>query len=248
MEGAKREAPFRKRNAEARGDMGQERTERKNGLWLQLEISGNREFSENTALLCKSGLPDGSRVSWQIKGHRDSLEMKISFFWPILDICGIWYPNCGKERSLQADWAGKNRSTACISAPVICLFNEEGRNRLTFALEEAAKEVFFCAGVREEDGTLSCEMALALKEEELPYRTRLYISWEDQGFAEALDRVAAWWETECKMTPMEVPEAARLPMYSAWYSYHQDIRADVLEKEAALAKRAGFETLIVDDG
>lgn len=215
---------------------------------LRFEIFDREEFSENTMLLSAPGYPDRLAVLLETRGCGDKLEVKISFSWPILDICGIWYPNCGKERSLQADWVKPNRSMTCRSAPVICLFNEEGANRLTFALAEAAKEVTFCSGVREEDGNLNCHIGLLLEKEELPYRTQLYLNWEDIGYAEALSEIAAWWEEDCGMAAMQVPQTARLPMYSTWYSYHQDISAKRLEEEAALAKRAGFETLIVDDG
>ena len=42
--------------------------------------------------------------------------------------------------------------------------------------------------------------------------------------------------------------AARLPMFSSWYCYHQDVHADVLEAECRLAKAMGMHTVIVDDG
>lgn len=248
MESEGKCAFFTEADNRTHGGVRVERSERKNGLRLQVEITECGNFSADTALFGASGPGDGSVVSLKINDCADKLGMTLDFSWPLLDICGIWYPDCGKERALQADWTKKNRSMTCISAPVACLFNEEGTNRLTFALEEAAKEVFFGAGVREEDGTLSCQAALELDKEELPYRTRLYVSWEACGYAEALEEVAAWWEKDCEMAAMEVPDAARLPMYSTWYSYHQNISAAELEKEAALAKRAGFETLIVDDG
>lgn len=230
------------------GRDGPQETAGKDGLQLQFEISGGEDFSEEIAFLPAAGFLNRPAVSLETKGCGDKLEVKIRFPWPILDICGIWYPNCGKERSLQADWGRPNRSMTCISAPVVCLFSEEGKNRLTFALEEAAKEIFFSAGVREEDGTLSCQIGMLLEKEELPWRTRLYLNWKDCSYAAALDEIAAWWEKDCGMAAMPVPEAARLPMYSTWYSYHQEICAKKLEREAALAKAAGFETLIVDDG
>ncbi|MCK4965674.1 alpha-galactosidase [bacterium] len=37
-------------------------------------------------------------------------------------------------------------------------------------------------------------------------------------------------------------------MYSTWYNYHQDISADVLLKEAEVARKLGFKAIIVDDG
>lgn len=223
-------------------------TEKPGKRILQIDIPAEGACREGGAAALLAEEADCSAVSLKMENCGEKLAATVSFSWPLLDICGIWYPNCGKERSLQADWTSPNRSMTCISAPVVCLFDEEGTNRLTFALAEAAKEVFFAANVREEDGTLSCYMRLLLDQEELPYRTQLYLNWEGCSYADALGEVAAWWEEDCGMEAMQVPEAARLPMYSAWYSYHQNISAEELEKEAALAKQAGFETLIVDDG
>lgn len=47
---------------------------------------------------------------------------------------------------------------------------------------------------------------------------------------------------------MEVPDAAREPVYSFWYSWHQDINASIVEEEAERAAKMGFDTIIVDDG
>ena len=39
-----------------------------------------------------------------------------------------------------------------------------------------------------------------------------------------------------------------VPMYSTWYNYHQNVDAAVLLKEVAVAKKMGFDSIIVDDG
>lgn len=216
------------------------------------EIIVDREFqcsiTEGKTVEEACSVYDIQVISNQQSNPVERTEVTILFSWPILDICGIWYPNCQKERSLQADWCDLHKSMTCVSAPVISLYSEDGRNRLTFALAEAAKEIFMGAGVREEDGTLSCKIRIPLKQNELPFHTQLYMNWQDIDYAEALKKTAFWWEKDCGMIPMEVPKSARLPMYSAWYSFHQDFTAKALEEEAVLAKKAGFETLIVDDG
>lgn len=215
---------------------------------FQIQVMKADENKKGVMFAVKSDQQDGPQLSMAVKESAACIAAEIHFSWPLLDICGIWYPNCGKDRALQMESACLKKCMTCVSAPVICLYDEKGTNRLTFALEEAAKEVRFGAGVREEDGTLRCTVNFRLTREELPYQTELYLEWEDEHFSKALENVAVWWEKDCKMTPMDVPEAARLPMYSTWYSFHQNIRADELEKEAVLAKGAGFQTLIVDDG
>jgi alpha-galactosidase len=48
--------------------------------------------------------------------------------------------------------------------------------------------------------------------------------------------------------PATTPAPARLPVYSTWYNYHQNVDAAVLLKEVAVAKQLGYESIIVDDG
>ncbi|PHB05610.1 alpha-galactosidase, partial [Bacillus pseudomycoides] len=39
-----------------------------------------------------------------------------------------------------------------------------------------------------------------------------------------------------------------LPMYSTWYSFHQDISDNEIEKQCEIAKQLGCGAVIVDDG
>lgn len=48
--------------------------------------------------------------------------------------------------------------------------------------------------------------------------------------------------------PAEVPELAKKPMYSFWYSQHQNITAESVEEESLRAAEMGFSAIIVDDG
>ena len=60
--------------------------------------------------------------------------------------------------------------------------------------------------------------------------------------------MADWWAAQPGYAPAPVPELARLPVYSTWYNYHQSVDAAVLLKEVAIAKKLGFDSIIVDDG
>jgi alpha-galactosidase len=51
-----------------------------------------------------------------------------------------------------------------------------------------------------------------------------------------------------EFTPATVPEHARLPMYSTWYSFHLGIAPEAIETQCRLAKALGMESVIVDDG
>ncbi|MER7498727.1 alpha-galactosidase [Nonomuraea pusilla] len=47
---------------------------------------------------------------------------------------------------------------------------------------------------------------------------------------------------------LPVPEAGRVPAYSTWYSFHQEVTATDVEAEAGLAAELGCGLLILDDG
>src|SRR6266702_3583774 len=57
-----------------------------------------------------------------------------------------------------------------------------------------------------------------------------------------------WWASLPDYQPALVPETARLPMYSTWYSFHQQVMAAQIEEQCRLAKALGCEAVIVDDG
>ena len=65
---------------------------------------------------------------------------------------------------------------------------------------------------------------------------------------ESLAQVQQWWARQPGYEPAPVPEVARLPMYSTWYSFHQQLTASKVEEQCALARELGCEAVIVDDG
>lgn len=174
----------------------------------------------------------------------------LSFSIPILGIEYQWHPICGFDHGLKADWDRDICTMTSISAPVMAFYDSQGRNKLTFALSETKKKVRINGGVHEEDGTLLVRIEIDEKElEEVEtYRLRLYLELEQYRYEETLDRVRLWWEKSCGIVPTYVPEIARAPMYSTWYSFHQKVDAKALEEEALRAKKLGFQSIIVDDG
>ncbi|MGL4914209.1 MAG: glycoside hydrolase family 36 protein, partial [Romboutsia sp.] len=80
------------------------------------------------------------------------------------------------------------------------------------------------------------------------YDVRLLIDERDIPYYQSLHEVQEWWEKECNIESTNIPKEAKEPMYSLWYSYHQELKDDVIEKECIAAKKLGFKTVIVDDG
>ena len=178
-------------------------------------------------------------------------EIIITAEWqfPILDITGRWHPSCRFDRSIKADWAYGEKSLSAISAPVVTFFNENGANRGTYAVSETLKEVKMRLGVHEEDGTMKCEIQINLgKYEKGEYSVSILRDLRDIPYEKAIREVGIWWEESCGFTSAEVPDDAKNPMYSFWYSFHQQFTEQELVEECRRAKEMGFKTVIVDDG
>jgi alpha-galactosidase len=144
----------------------------------------------------------------------------------------------------------RTRCSAAHDAPVWSMFNYAGVNSLTFAVADAINTCELSAQHAEETGCLACRIALLL--DPVPplteYRTTIRFDSRPLKYHEILGDVSIWWAQMPAYTPTPVPEQARLPMYSTWYSFHLDINPDVIEKQCKLAKDLGMESVIVDDG
>lgn len=176
-------------------------------------------------------------------------EILIEWSFPYVDSAGIWSPLCGFNRSIDADYGRFHRSMTARSAPVVCMFSEDGENRCTVAVSETREQIGIRAGVHEEDGTLVLQIQVPAKivEKNASYHLDVLIDKGRTPFYSAIERVGRWWE-ECGIVPVPAPAAAKEPVYSTWYAYHQNLSAEEIEEECRLAAELGFQTVILDDG
>jgi alpha-galactosidase len=171
---------------------------------------------------------------------------------PSHDVAGHWMTGRDLTKSVRPDWSGGRlqRSMFAREAPVSTLFSSRDRNVLTFAVSDALNTIASGSGVREEDGLIYNEVTFFTERHErlTRYTADVRIDRRDIPYGTALEEVSMWWARQPGYEPATVPEFARLPMYSTWYNYHQNVDAAVLLKEVAVAKSLGFESIIVDDG
>ena len=218
----------------------------RNVTWQDLSISADFDAQISVETLSSSK----TRISLLWTENVGSPSLSIHWAMPIVDMEYRWTPACGKNRSIRPDFAAPDRMRISSWAPVYCFYNTKGRNRFTFALSDAKTDIRIRAGVHEEDGCLRIDVQIPLNSFSMTkeYEVILYRDRDHVSFAEAIRRVTYWWENECGMRPMAVPDAARRPMYSTWYSYHQATIAADIEEECRQAKEYGLSSVIVDDG
>lgn len=171
---------------------------------------------------------------------------------PIIDIASIWTTGVDYKRGLVPDWTGNSGITSRVTnqAPVLGLYSLHGQNRLTIAASDALNAVQLRAGVVEETASMAVQVRLC--SEPMPptrrYALTLRIDRRDLPFHRSLADVAAWWSAQPDKVPMPVPDLARRPMYSTWYSYHQALDPDAIVRECELARDLGCAAVIIDDG
>ena len=146
---------------------------------------------------------------------------ELTWVFPYLDCAGVWHPNCGFDRSIDADWAGYFRSMTASSAPVMTLFSEDGKNRYTVAVSEAKEIMEIRAGIHEEDGTVLLQVKVpnTYVTRTGSYEMEVLIDQRDIPFYESIAAISKWWETDCGLTPINPAEATREPVYSTSVSY-----------------------------
>lgn len=136
------------------------------------------------------------------------------------------------------------------NAPVFQLFGWGDMNRLTFAVSDALNTIDLSAGVREEDGLVHAAIKLFAEPHGAlsSYTVEILFDSRPVRFHTALKDVSDWWAAQPGKAPAPVPAIAREPMYSTWYSYHQNVTPEPLLREIEVGRKIGMKAIIIDDG
>jgi alpha-galactosidase len=178
-------------------------------------------------------------------------RFSLRWAFPSHDIRGHWSSRSYFNKSLNPDWYPSSvTSMLARNAPVLTLFGSDDRNRLTFAVSDALNAVTLKSGVREEDGLVYNQIDFFAEKHRALESFDIDVRFDRRAipYYDVLRDVASWWAALPGYRPADVPEDARLPVYSTWYSYHQSVSADALLKEVEQSKQLGFESIIIDDG
>ncbi len=177
-------------------------------------------------------------------------ELSLKWSCAAVDVQGLWHPSVERSRGLIPDWWQGFPSRSTSSAPVISLYGNRGNNVLTFACSDVLNPVVLHTGLHEETSCFHCSVTL-FAESSPPVdhlEITLRLDSRSHPYYEALKGVTEWWAGLPGCDPSPVPEAAREPMYSTWYSFHQQLTPDAVEAECRAAAAVGCKTVIVDDG
>ena len=173
----------------------------------------------------------------------------VTWHVPLSGAVGYWTSRVGGAKSLHPDWSTPTTASLTAEVPAGLLFDAQSRCSHAFAVSETVTEVAFRLAVSEEDNRVNADVTFAVGTQ--PCRVRLY----PPGFPyeEVLADIAAWWYERdprdgAGSLPSRLPAAATEPVYSTWYSMHQQLNQQELDAELSLAADLGMRSVIIDDG
>ena len=175
----------------------------------------------------------------------------VLFSIPDVDVYSVWSPSIRFDRHVGPAFL-KRATYARLASwmPLHTLVSVDGKNRMTVSLSDAKTPTGLRSGVKEENAHVEWEIRFFtdLVAPRKHYTTTVRIDTRSIPYDDAIRDAVAWWEKDCGYQPAYVPEHAKLPMNSLWYSYHQQLDVEDIVRECALSKAIGMDTVIVDDG
>lgn len=189
----------------------------------------------------ESGL-DIATFTWSNPVATVPPPLTLSWSQPSHDMAGIWTPDFSAARTISPDWREIGKilhSMLTAQAPVISLFGNDDSNRYTVAISDAINPIALDARVREEDALIHYSIDLFTERHPKLKIFSLQIRFDRRNvpFYAAVKDVSDWWANLPGYEPAFVPDIARQPMYSTWYSYHQNIATDRMLEEVKAAKK-----------
>jgi alpha-galactosidase len=198
-------------------------------------------------------------VSIELTSKEPAAPPKLTLEWeqPLVESAALWRTSANRDKRhfdgmIKADAV---TSKATSEAPVISLVGPDGSNRLTFAWSDALNVSHLKSFVVEETGELGCQVGM-FDGDPAPAKKwtgTLRIDRRERRYEEALADVSHWWAKQPGYEPSSVPEAAKLPWYSTWYSFHQKLTDpkgsfEALDKQCREAYALGCQGVLIDDG
>lgn len=193
--------------------------------------------------------PQLTEVTISVRTAADTIpEVKFSFVCPNNGVAAVWSPTNYHSKRVPPDWDKGVEFDRLRGAPVQSCMAWNDENRLTVAVSDAENPVCIRCGIREETGQLACAICIRPDSPTAEYVATIRIDTRTISFADAVRDAERWWSAMDAYQPMDVPECARMPVYSTWYAFHHGFDAEKLLAECRAFHALGCRTLIVDGG
>lgn len=218
---------------------------------MKITVLNNNKNS--TVELTETKMGDITEITVDLSFEEEAIPKSLTLRWYIeADDCAFtWNPSMMDIHGLYFDWGKKTIKSRLASwMPLQQIISRDGRNKLTISTSDVDTPTEIATGIREEDATIECDVTFFT----LPtsptkhYSVVLRLDMNDAAYYDCIYDNIRWWEEDCGYKSAFVPDSARQPMDSLWYSFHQNLDKDEILKECRASKKIGMETVIIDDG
>lgn len=169
---------------------------------------------------------------------------------PATNALAIW-SSFDRTHILRPDW-GMNEVNSRLASgmPIQQLLGFDGNNRMCVSVSDVDTPIRIRMGYNEENADVICEIEFFSLQtnKKNGYKSTVRFDFRNIKYYDSIYDTVSWWENECGYQSAFVPENAKLPMDSLWYSFHQNLDSNKIIEECKNAKELGLETVIIDDG
>ena len=176
-------------------------------------------------------------------------RITVEFHIPYIDAYSLWNSHCGLVRNVLPDWRPEHqvsKSRLASGVPIQSVISQDGGNVFTLSVTDAKTPIEISTATEDVDKSCLCRIVFFT----IPvgqiseYKTQIIIDKRKIPFYEVISEAAK----RMRLGEQYVPDDARMPMYSTWYNFHQDITDDALISECKRAYELGMRSIIIDDG
>lgn len=167
------------------------------------------------------------------------------------DCVSTWNPSLLDIHGLAFEWSKLTVQSRLASwMPLQSLISKDGKNKLCIAVSDVDTPISIRTGLLEEDATIDCEIEFFTKPTSPTdnYTATVRLDMRDIPYYDSIYNTSGWWEDDCGYESAYVPESAKMPMDSLWYSFHQMLDREEILKECRASKEIGLDSVIIDDG
>lgn len=174
-------------------------------------------------------------------------KFSVKWFMSQRDIHHVWSAD---STHYGIPWGTPFSAELTSWMPLYAFLDANDRNRMTVACSESCRKTEFHALINEKRMGFDCSFCFFTVPEApmKEYAVEIRLDSRDVFYGDALGDATDWMCRATGIVPMAAPESAFDPLYSTWYTFHQDVSDALVEEECALAAELGMRTLITDDG
>ena len=190
-------------------------------------------------------------VNWHSDTPVTPKQFGVRFLFPTVDTYSVFSPSMRDLRSLDRNYYPRITDARIASwMPLHQLISLSGENRFCITLSDAKIPTRITSGVRETeaDSEVTAYFFTNLTTAITDFSAVIRVDTRSIPYYDSVYDAVGWWEKDCGYTPAFVPELAKTPLNSLWYSYHQYLEVESIVRECKLTKDLGMDVVIVDDG